>query len=379
VNVSGDGRLVVAAYGDGTIRWHKLDDGAELLAFLPLADRENWVAWTPEGFYAATPGAYGVLQWHVNHGRDEAPESVPVSDIPGSFRPAVLPYVLQELETTRALGLAEFAEHRRAVQIRTHSRVPPGAQLHVLAVGVSRYNEEHAKQLRLRYADKDAQDVASALLNTQAGQTGLYADVKVAALSDELATRAGILDALATMRDAMAKGQGRDLAVVEFSGHGAVVDGRLYLLPYDVDTRTAARVRSSALSADELRDELAELGKLGRVLVLLDACHSGAVADGAAPADAGLLRAALSASNVTVLTSSSGAEVSREDPAWGHGAFTQALLEALGSAADTNHDGLVSVDELMAYLTWRVPALTEGKQTPGIEARYEGGLFAAGL
>jgi NAD(P)-dependent dehydrogenase (short-subunit alcohol dehydrogenase family) len=27
----------------------------------------------------------------------------------------------------------------------------------------------------------------------------------------------------------------------------------------------------------------------------------------------------------------------------------------------------------------RVSALTDGKQTPGIEARYEGGLFAAGL
>ena len=59
----------------------------------------------------------------------------------------------------------------------------------------------------------------------------------------------------------MAKGQGRDLAVVEFSGHGAVVDGQLYLLPYDVDARTAARIRSSALSAEELRDELARAGQ----------------------------------------------------------------------------------------------------------------------
>jgi uncharacterized caspase-like protein len=95
--------------------------------------------------------------------------------------------------------------------------------------------------------------------------------------------------------------------------------------------------------------------------------------------DAAPLRAALAASNVTVLTSSSGAEVSREDPAWGHGAFTQALLEALGSPADTNRDELVSVDELMGYLAQRVPALTGGMQTPGIEARYAGGLFAAGL
>ncbi len=36
VNITGDGRLVVAAYGDGTIRWHRMTDGAELLAFMPI-------------------------------------------------------------------------------------------------------------------------------------------------------------------------------------------------------------------------------------------------------------------------------------------------------------------------------------------------------
>ena len=54
---------MVAAYGDGTIRWHRMDDGRELLALQVLSDKKNWVAWTPEGFYDATPGAllpYGV-------------------------------------------------------------------------------------------------------------------------------------------------------------------------------------------------------------------------------------------------------------------------------------------------------------------------------
>ena len=51
VAVSGDGRLVVAAYGDGTIRWHRLGDGEELLAFYPDGDRERWVLWTPQGYY----------------------------------------------------------------------------------------------------------------------------------------------------------------------------------------------------------------------------------------------------------------------------------------------------------------------------------------
>jgi WD40 repeat protein len=96
VNITGDGRLVVAAYGDGTIRWHRMDDGRELLAFFPLADRKNWVAWTPEGFYGATPGAYSVLRWHVNDGWDQAAESIPVTEIPLLRRPRLLPIVLQE-------------------------------------------------------------------------------------------------------------------------------------------------------------------------------------------------------------------------------------------------------------------------------------------
>jgi hypothetical protein len=66
VNVVGDGRVAVAAYADGTLRWHRIDDGREILAFMPLADRRNWVAWTPDGFYAASPGAQSVLRWHVN-------------------------------------------------------------------------------------------------------------------------------------------------------------------------------------------------------------------------------------------------------------------------------------------------------------------------
>src|SRR6201987_1788169 len=87
VNIPGDGRLVVAAYGDGTIRWHRMDNGAELLAFMPLADRTNWVASTPEGVYAATARPQGVLRWHVNRGWDAPADSVAIADIPGSYRP----------------------------------------------------------------------------------------------------------------------------------------------------------------------------------------------------------------------------------------------------------------------------------------------------
>ncbi len=341
VNITGDGRLVVAAYGDGTIRWHRMSDGVELLAFMPMPDRTNWVAWTPEGFYAATPGAHGILRWHVNHGWDAPADSVPIEDIPGSYRPTMLPLVLQELETARAFGLVGLADHAKEVMFRTNSRVPPGAQLHLLAIGISAYNEKTAKSLRLDYAGGDAHDLASAIASTQ---DVLY-QVKPQRLLDSEASKSGIIDALQTMRDGMSKGAGNDLAVVYFSGHGAMVDDKLYLLPADVDASRPARIKATALSIDDLRDELLELAKHGRVLVLLDACHSGATSmDGVKLAmDSTRLRSGLAAGNVTVLTSSSGDEVSYEDKRWQHGAFTKVLLDAFGDAeADVNKNGLIS-------------------------------------
>ena len=234
VNVTGDGRLVVAAYGDGTIRWHRMDDGREILAFMPLADRTNWVAWTPEGFYAASPGAHGVLRWHVNQPDWQPAKDYAVADIPGFYRPEAIKLVLQEMETPRAIGLAVMAEQRRKVQLLTNSRVPPGAKLHVLAIGVSHYNEQHGAHLRLKFAQKDAQDVIAALGSTQ---DGLYVAGSRQYLADEDATRGTILRGLATLRAAMTSRD--DLAVVQFSGHGAMVDGELYLLPQNVDARDA--------------------------------------------------------------------------------------------------------------------------------------------
>jgi WD40 repeat protein len=52
VKISADKRFVVAGYGDGTIRWHRLSNGEEVLALFPHADRQRWIAWPPEGFYA---------------------------------------------------------------------------------------------------------------------------------------------------------------------------------------------------------------------------------------------------------------------------------------------------------------------------------------
>ena len=86
------------------------------------------------------------------------------------------------------------------------------------------------------------------------------------------------------------------------------------MLPYDTD---AVGIKTTALSVDAFKGELTEIVRHGRLLVLLNACHSGpASLDGSGRAvDAAALRRELAA-NVTVLRSSGGSEASLEDDAW---------------------------------------------------------------
>jgi uncharacterized caspase-like protein len=290
----------------------------------------------------------------------------------------MLPLVIQELETPRALGLAELSAYNERVMLRTNSRVPPGARLHLLTIGINAYNEARAKHLRLRYADRDANDLASAILSTQAA---LY-DVKPQVLANEDANKSGILRALKTMRESMAAGRGSDLSVIHFSGHGAFVEGKLYLLPSDVDARDSVGIKATALSLDELRVETLAIAKNGRVLVLLDACHSGATTmhGETMEMDSTALRLGLAGENVTVLTSSSGKEKSFEGPEWEHGAFTKVLLESFDDpAADLHKNRLISAIGLANFIKMRVPLLTDGHQNPGMEIRFEGTLFASSV
>ena len=96
VNISGDGRLAAAALRDGTIRWYRMSDGHELLAFFPHADQKRWVLWTPEGFYDGSDGAEELFGFHSNHGDDQAGEFVPAATLRSTYyKPDVVRRALQ--------------------------------------------------------------------------------------------------------------------------------------------------------------------------------------------------------------------------------------------------------------------------------------------
>ncbi len=366
VNISGDGRLVAAAYGDGTIRWHRMEDGRELLAFMPLVNKKDWVAWTPEGFYASTPGASDALHWHINRGWNAA-DSLPVSAIPSSHRPDLLLRALRDPDGVTALARTDVAAAvQREVTARTG--INPGAKLHALTIGIKDYGGK-ASQLRLAYADADARDVAHALT----GDRGrLYVKGSPQVLENERATRYEIFRAFETLRGAMTSD--RDIAVLLFSGHGMLVDGEYYLLPHGVDARDSVGVASSGLSLSELKRQVGLLAAKGRVLLLLDACHSGTAANNAAP-DAQQLGSQLKLPQVSVLTSSSANQSSRENADWGHGAFSKALLEALDPDSSVNRNREISILGIATYVRKRVAVLTRSGQSVGMELSFDDDLF----
>ena len=117
VNVSADGRLIVAAYGDGTIRWHRVSDGAELLALFMHPDGKRWVAWTPQGYYDASAGADDLIGWQVNHGYDQAPDFFPAAQFQQRFnRRDVIARVLDTLDVDQAVEQANIAAGQKGAK-----------------------------------------------------------------------------------------------------------------------------------------------------------------------------------------------------------------------------------------------------------------------
>jgi WD40 repeat protein len=126
VNVTGDGRLIVAAYDDGTVRWHRLEDGAELLALFVHPDAIRWVLWTPQGYYDAAPGADRLVGWHVNRGGDEAADFYTVAQFKDRFyRPAVVAKVLETLSVSQAIREAESTVATATPRITEVGLLPP--------------------------------------------------------------------------------------------------------------------------------------------------------------------------------------------------------------------------------------------------------------
>ena len=123
VNISRDGRFVVAAFGDGTIRWHRLDTGEELLALFVNAKTREWVLWTPQGYYDSSPGGDKYIGWHINKGWLGLPDFITADQLKQHFfRPDIVKRVLASASSFEALAQARAASLRVSDLVR---RKPP--------------------------------------------------------------------------------------------------------------------------------------------------------------------------------------------------------------------------------------------------------------
>ena len=126
VNIPRDGHTVIAAFNDGTIRWYRIEDGKELLAFFPAADRKRWVLWSPSGYFDASPGGEDLIGWHVNNGHEAAADFYPASRFRSTYyRPDIISRVLRTLDEGEALRFANAEIGRRTREDSIAKLVPP--------------------------------------------------------------------------------------------------------------------------------------------------------------------------------------------------------------------------------------------------------------
>ena len=149
-SVNTNGRLAVAALGDGTIRWYRVSDGKEVLAFFPHPDHKRWVLWTPSGYYDASPGGEDFIGWHVNNGRDQAADFFPSSRFRSTYyRPDVIDRVLATMDEAVALQQANEETGRKQVAaVSVREKLPPVAAILSPADG----SEVSGTPVKMRYS-----------------------------------------------------------------------------------------------------------------------------------------------------------------------------------------------------------------------------------
>jgi hypothetical protein len=218
-----------------------------------------------------------------------------------------------------------------------------------LLIGVGAYDD--ARIVDLPACERDATELAAVLRDPA---VGLFPADAVTVLTDAQVTRTSVVEAL----DGLARRAGPDdLVIVFFSGHGATDEkGRAYWIMRD--TRID-QLRSTALAELEISELLAEI-RTRRLVTIIDACYSAATAEVRATKSLPELAAIypeFRGEGRVGLTGSKGNQLSivitdRNDPGFGHSAFTFHVIEGLRGHADArgNGDGIIELDELWSFV-----------------------------
>jgi WD40 repeat protein len=140
-------REIVAAEPEATVRLKVVPTGAKEpvvygistqkqvvyrsgpLLSLFVADKE-WIAWTPEGYYAASPGGEGLAGWHVNHGPGQMASFYPASQFRKTlYRPDVIGRLLDEGSLDKSLAAADQERGIHSTRTEVAEVLPPKVEI----------------------------------------------------------------------------------------------------------------------------------------------------------------------------------------------------------------------------------------------------------
>jgi hypothetical protein len=234
-----------------------------------------------------------------------------------------------------------------------------GTALHVVTVGIDVYRNP---TYNLNYARADAAAV-DALLRARLGR--LFSRVRHHTLYDAEATRENIL---ATLEAVKREAGPRDAFIFYYAGHGVMsddADPEFHLAPHDITQLYGERrlLRQLGIPGRDLLDASRDIAAQ-KQLFILDACQSAGALKSFASRGAVEERAIAQLARSTGthwLTATGSEQFATEFAKLGHGAFTKVLLDALEGAADAG-DGIVTVNELKAYVEAKVPELTAAEK-----------------
>jgi len=268
------------------------------------------------------------------------------------------------------------------------------SKLYILSFSVADYlNDEYD----LKYPVKDARDLNELKWEKK------FKSVEKDTLFDVRATQSEILKSLNEVSSASVD----DVVIIFLSGHGLLDDDyEFYFATHDCDFDNP---KYKGLAYRELEEALWKL-KSRKVLLMMDACHSGEVdkelmlkteempldtipfvssqyrgakvrknpgigLDNSIDFMKQLFVSMTYGSGAQVISAASGEGYALESDGWQNGVFTYAVLNGLKfRTADLDKNRKINVDELRRYISTEVVRLTNGQQQP--TSRNENSIYS---
>ncbi len=121
---SPDGRLLMTYRWDRALYIWNLEQKHPLLSFYRVG--EDWVIWTREGYYAATPGGERLIGWKVDSGIDKMPAYYHIDRFRKQFlRPDVIKLVVKKGSVAEALKAADAVRGTETRSVKVEDLLPP--------------------------------------------------------------------------------------------------------------------------------------------------------------------------------------------------------------------------------------------------------------